>query len=40
MSDNVAKDLKKRGFSFVGPIVTNMFLKASGIIQVEILNPE
>lgn len=40
LSDNVAKDLKKRGFSFVGPIVTNMFLKASGIIQVEILNPE
>lgn len=39
LSDNVAKDLK-RGFSFVGPIVTNMFLKASGIIQVEILNPE
>ena len=39
LSDNVAKDLKK-GIFFVGPIVTNMFLKASGIIQVEILNPE
>ena len=29
----VAKDLKKRGFKFVGPVVTYMFLKASGIVK-------
>lgn len=29
----IAKDMKKRGFTFVGPIVTTMFLKAAGIIQ-------
>lgn len=29
----IAKDMKKRGFTFVGPIVTYMFLKAAGIIQ-------
>ena len=29
----IAKDMKKRGFTFVGPIVTCMFLKAAGIMQ-------
>lgn len=29
----IAKDMKKRGFSFVGPVVTCMFLKAAGIIK-------
>ena len=38
LASKVAKDLKKRGFSFVGPVVTCMFLKASGIIQEEVLN--
>ncbi|MCU9775409.1 DNA-3-methyladenine glycosylase I, partial [Enterococcus faecalis] len=40
LSYNVAKDLNKRGFSFGVPIVTNMFLKANGISQMEILNQE
>jgi len=30
----VAKDLHRHGFTFVGPIVTHMFLLAAGIIQV------
>ena len=29
----IANDMKKRGFTFVGPIVTCMFLKAAGIMQ-------
>ncbi|KRN97715.1 3-methyladenine DNA glycosylase [Levilactobacillus paucivorans] len=29
----VAKDMKRRGFSFVGPVVTHMFLLAAGILQ-------
>lgn len=29
----IPKDMKKRGFTFVGPIVTCMFLKAAGIMQ-------
>ncbi|MGC6768689.1 DNA-3-methyladenine glycosylase I [Enterococcus sp. LJL128] len=34
----IAKDLKKRGFSFVGPVVTCMFLKAAGVIQDQVVN--
>lgn len=34
----IAKDMKKRGFSFVGPIVTCMFLKAAGVIQDQVLD--
>ncbi|AEV94508.1 DNA-3-methyladenine glycosylase I [Pediococcus claussenii] len=30
---NIVKDLKRRGFTFVGPIVTMMFLRAAGIVQ-------
>ena len=30
----VAKDLHRHGFTFVGPVVTHMFLLAAGIIQV------
>lgn len=37
LSTKVAKELKKKGFSFVGPVVTCMFMKASGLIQDEIL---
>ncbi|MGX7205402.1 DNA-3-methyladenine glycosylase I [Enterococcus pingfangensis] len=33
----IAKDMKKRGFSYVGPVVTCMFLKAAGIIQDQII---
>ena len=33
----IAKDMKKRGFSFVGPVVTCMFLKAAGIIQDRVM---
>ncbi|MFC4772852.1 DNA-3-methyladenine glycosylase I [Enterococcus hermanniensis] len=32
----IAKDMKKRGFIFVGPVVTTMFLKAAGIIQDQV----
>ena len=32
----IAKDMKKRGFTFVGPIVTCMFLKAAGIMQDQV----
>lgn len=34
----VAKDLKRRGFSFVGPVVTHMFLLAAGILRQPILD--
>ncbi|MCH5464622.1 DNA-3-methyladenine glycosylase I [Levilactobacillus tujiorum] len=34
----VAKDLKRRGFSFVGPVVTHMFLLAAGILREQILD--
>lgn len=34
----IARDMKKRGFSFVGPIVTCMFLKAAGVIQDQVLD--
>lgn len=33
----IAKDMKKHGFTFVGPVVTCMFLKAAGIIQDNII---
>ena len=36
----IAKDMKKRGFSFVGPVVTSMFLKAAGIIQDQVITQE
>lgn len=36
----IAKDMKKRGFSFVGPVVTCMFLKAAGIIQDQVMHGE
>ncbi|MCW3778783.1 DNA-3-methyladenine glycosylase I [Levilactobacillus namurensis] len=34
----VARDLKRRGCKFVGPVVTHMFLKAAGILRDEILD--
>ncbi|PWG00144.1 DNA-3-methyladenine glycosylase I [Levilactobacillus bambusae] len=34
----VAKDMKRRGFKFVGPVVTTMFLKAAGIFKDEVLD--
>jgi DNA-3-methyladenine glycosylase I len=40
LSKTVAKDMKRHGFTFVGPVVTYMFMKASGMIQDEVLNPE
>ena len=33
----VAQDLKRRGFSFVGPVVTHMFLLAAGLLRQPIL---
>ncbi|WP_395390993.1 MULTISPECIES: DNA-3-methyladenine glycosylase I [Levilactobacillus] len=34
----VAKDLKRRGFSFVGPVVTHMFLLAAGLLREQIID--
>ncbi|AYM02440.1 DNA-3-methyladenine glycosylase I [Levilactobacillus yiduensis] len=34
----VARDLKRRGFSFVGPVVTHMFLLAAGILREQIID--
>jgi len=34
----VARDLKRRGCKFVGPVVTHMFLKAAGILRDEVLD--
>lgn len=33
----IAKDMKKRGFTFVGPVVTCMFLKAAGLLQDRVM---
>ncbi|WP_349305053.1 DNA-3-methyladenine glycosylase I [Latilactobacillus sakei] len=33
-SARLAKDLKKRGFKFVGPVVTHLFMLAGGLIQL------
>lgn len=37
LSAKLAKELKKRGFKFVGPIITYMFMKASGLVQDVVL---
>ncbi|KIO96398.1 DNA-3-methyladenine glycosylase [Levilactobacillus brevis] len=34
----VAKDLKRRGFSFVGQVVTHMFLLAAGILREQVID--
>jgi len=34
----VAKDLKRRGFSFVGPVVTHMFLLAAGLLREQVID--
>ncbi|KRM98983.1 3-methyladenine DNA glycosylase [Loigolactobacillus rennini DSM 20253] len=34
LTTKVAKDMKRRGFKYVGPIVTHMFMRAAGIVQV------
>ncbi|VDG20377.1 DNA-3-methyladenine glycosylase I [Lactiplantibacillus mudanjiangensis] len=34
LGTRVAKDLHKHGFTFVGPVVTQMFLLAAGIIKL------
>ncbi|OUM67291.1 hypothetical protein PIROE2DRAFT_5356 [Piromyces sp. E2] len=33
LSENISKDLKKRGFQFVGPIIIYSYLQAIGIIN-------
>ncbi len=38
LTSKVAQDMKQRGFKFVGPVVTHMFMKAAGLIQDEILD--
>lgn len=37
ITTQIAKVLKKKGFKFVGPVVTCMFLKASGLIKDVVL---
>ena len=34
LGTRVAKDLHRRGFTFVGPVVTHMFLLAAGLIKL------
>ncbi len=38
LSEIISKDLKKRGFSFVGPTVTYAFIQAVGIINDHIVD--
>ncbi|MHC9532747.1 DNA-3-methyladenine glycosylase I [Dellaglioa sp. BT-FLS60] len=38
LSKLIAVDMKKYGFTFVGPIVIYMFMKASGMIKDNVLN--
>lgn len=33
LSQAIAKDLKKRGFKFVGPVITYSFLQAAGLVN-------
>jgi DNA-3-methyladenine glycosylase I len=33
LSEQVSKDLKKRGFKFVGPVIVYAFLQAAGIVN-------
>lgn len=33
LSDRLSKDLKKRGFKFVGPVCTYSFLQAAGLVN-------
>jgi DNA-3-methyladenine glycosylase I len=33
LSESISKDLKKRGFSFVGPTIVYAFLQASGLVN-------
>lgn len=33
LSEKISKDLKKRGFTFVGPVIIYSFLQATGIIN-------
>lgn len=38
LSEIISKDLKKRGFTFVGPVIIYSYLQAIGIIDDHILN--
>lgn len=38
LAAQVAKDMKKHGFKFVGPVVTYMFMKASGLVRDVVLD--
>jgi DNA-3-methyladenine glycosylase I len=33
LSENISKELKKRGFSFVGPTIIYAFLQATGLVN-------
>ncbi|MGX7417457.1 DNA-3-methyladenine glycosylase I [Carnobacterium gallinarum] len=38
LSQKLAKDLKKRGFSFVGPVTCYAFIQASGLVNDHLLD--
>jgi DNA-3-methyladenine glycosylase I len=38
LSDQVSRDLKKRGFSFVGTTIVYAFLQASGVVNDHLLS--
>ena len=37
LSERVSKDLKRRGFSFVGPVIVYSYLQAAGLINDHLL---
>ena len=38
LSDRLSKDLKKRGFKFVGPTICYAFLQATGVVNDHLVN--
>ncbi|MCU9611943.1 DNA-3-methyladenine glycosylase I [Caldibacillus lycopersici] len=38
LSQKISKDLKKRGFSFVGPVIIYSFLQATGVVNDHLLS--
>jgi DNA-3-methyladenine glycosylase I len=38
LSENISKDLKKRGFSFVGPTIIYAFLQATGLVNDHLID--
>jgi DNA-3-methyladenine glycosylase I len=38
MSEKLSKDLKKRGFKFVGPVIVYAFAQAVGMVNDHVVN--